>query len=304
MKKIKVGIMGYGNLGKAVKKIVENDSRFKLIAVFSRRSIEIENVSVEKVENLKKYIDKIDIMFLCGGSSSTLMDDAIVALKYFNTIDAFDTHKLIKKHLKNCEKVAINSKKVAFCSFGWDPGLFSLMRTLFNSLGKKTFTTWGKGVSQGHTEAIKKIENVKDAIQFTVPNRAAVNKLKRGEACEINNLHKRDCYVVADPEYHALIKNKIVTMPNYFAGYKTRVNYVNQDELNSLKSAGHRGEVFTLGNNFNFSLKTDSNPNLTAKILISYSITMVEFIKKQKYGAYTILDIPFKYLTKNYIEFI
>ena len=308
--KINVGILGFGNLGKAVAHELINDARFNLVAVFTHRKSltneeqnKVNNVKLENINNIGKYKRKIKIMFLCGGSSSTLQKDARLALKYFNTIDAFDTHAKIKKYIKSCDKLAKTNKKVAFCSIGWDPGLFSGMRVLFNSLDEKTYTIWGKGVSQGHSEAIRRIEGVKDAVQYTVPNKGLINKLKLGELTD-GKLHKRECLVVADKKDQKRIENEIKNMPNYFLGYNTKVSFVSQDEILQHKALFHRGEVFTLGNNFNFSLKTNSNPSLTSKIMLSYAIAMLEYIKNKRYGAYSILDIPFAQLLKNSDRFI
>lgn len=298
MKKICVGILGYGNLGRAVEEIVLNDDRFKLICIFSHRNIKAKQSFVDSVDNLSNYKNKIDILFLCGGSSSTLVKDAKVALKLFNIIDAFDTHKKINTYIKCCDVIAKQNSKIAFCSFGWDPGLFSLMRVLFNSLDKKVYTTWGKGVSQGHGEAVRKIPNVIDAIQYTIPNKRMILKIKNGKFVK-GNIHRRLCYVVAKKIYQKEIKQKILNMPNYFVGYKTDVKFISEDEIKKHKKLYHGGEVFTLGNEFNFSLRTNSNPNLTAKIMVAYSLVEYDFRKKNMFGAYSILDISIGKLIKN-----
>lgn len=299
MKKIRIGIVGYGNLGKAVEELIFNDERFELVCIFSRRNIVAKYAQVEKTENISKFKNKIDLVFLCGGSSSSLMSDAKNCLKYFCTIDAFDTHKKIGNHIKECKKIAKENKKVAFCSFGWDPGLFSLIRVLFNSLGEKTYTTWGEGVSQGHSEAIRRIKNVKDAVQYTIPNNEIVKKIKCGQNVDnLQELHLRKCYVVAKNEFHEQIKMKIINMPNYFKGFETEVEFVNEGEILKYKKLYHAGEVFTNGEKYGFYLKTDSNPKTTASVMISYSVVLYNYYKKQKYGAFSILDIPIGELLK------
>ncbi|MBE7082487.1 MAG: diaminopimelate dehydrogenase [Clostridiales bacterium] len=292
MQKIRVGIVGYGNLGKAVEDLVLQDNRFDLVCIFSKRNIKSVNAKTDFYENLHKYKNKIDILFLCGGSSSNLFEQALDCLKNFNTIDAFDTHKKIAQHIKNCNKAALQNNTIAFCCFGWDPGLFSLMRVLFKSLNKQTFTTWGKGVSQGHTEAIKNIKGVTDALQFTIPNQKQIRQIKCGKSVKNLNLHSRLCYVVADKNMQKYIANKIVNMPHYFKGYNTKVVFVNNSKLLKLKTFCHQGQVFTPKNELCFSLKTKSNPHITASVMLCYASLVKKFKKQQNFGAYSILDIP------------
>lgn len=307
MKRIKVGILGYGNLGKSVESIISNDQRFKLVAIFSRRNVKARFAPVDFSANLSKYKGKIDVMFLCGGSSSNLMQQAQDALKLFNCIDAFDTHKKISQHIKNCNLTAKQNQKVAFCSIGWDPGLFSLMRTLFNAIGYKTFTAWGKGVSQGHSEAIRCIKGVNDAVQYTVPNEKLIKQIKNNEYFgEINDksLHTRECYVVAHPKNRCQIVEKILNMPNYFKGYKTKISFIDEIKMQKHKKLFHAGEVFTCGDELNFKLKTDSNPTITAKIMVAYSTVLFNYYKAKKFGAYSILDIPFSHLINDERKYI
>lgn len=303
MNKIRVGIFGYGNLGKALEDLLAKDDRFELVAIFSRRAIKSKHKTpTEFCSRLNQYENKIDIMFLCGGSSSDLMPQAQECLKFFNCIDAFDTHAKIDEHIFACNQIAMNNNKVAFCSLGWDPGLFSLMRVLFNSFGYTTFCAWGKGVSQGHTEAIKCLSGVVDAVQYTIPNKSIIKKLKQSKLTTLanaNDMHIRDCYVCANPIYHNQIKQSILTMPNYFEGYKTKVNFVSQSQIEKHKKMYHAGEVFCVGDEVNFKIKVDSNPHFTARILIAYAIVLNKFVAKQRFGAYSILDIPPKYLIEN-----
>lgn len=307
MKKIRVGILGYGNLGKSIEKLVSQDEHFKLVAIFSKRVVSSKLAKTEFSKDIAKYKNKIDIMFLCGGSSSNLMEQAKEALQYFNCIDAFDTHKKIGEHIKTCNILAKQNKKVAFCSFGWDPGLFSLMRVLFNGVGCKTFTTWGKGVSQGHSEALRCIKGVKDAIQYTVPNSRLIEQIKSKKISELNDdkaLHLRECYIVAEPKYRRAIIEKVLSMPNYFKGYKTKINFVEPIKMLKHKNLYHAGEVFTYGDELNFKLKVESNPNFTSRVMIAYSKVLYNYYKAQKFGAYSILDIPFSHLIKNSEKYI
>ena len=174
MKKIRVGIVGYGNLGKAIEKRIVLDDRFKPVVIFSRRNIKAKFLKTDNIANMEKYKNKIDIVFICVGSLKGLEDITYSCLKYFNTIDAFDTHKKINGYIKRCGELAKQYNHTAYCSIGWDPGLFSIMRVIFTSIGEEVYTTWGKGVSQGHSEAIRRIKYVEDAIQYTVPNKNIV----------------------------------------------------------------------------------------------------------------------------------
>ena len=303
MKKIKFGIVGYGNLGKAVEELLSVDLRFELICVFSSRDITARFCAAEKIENLEAYKGKIDLLFLCGGSSSTLTETAKKAVENFNVIDAYDTHKKIKKYIKDMNILAKNNKKVAFCCFGWDPGLFSLMRVLFIALDQQVFTSWGKGISQGHSEAVRNIENVEDAVQYTIPIKKVVSAIKKGQEAS-PSLHKRKCLIVAKKQHQKVIKNLVINMPHYFKDYKTKVKFVNKKTLQKHKKLFHKGEVFTKGANFGFYLKTNSNPHLTAKIMIIYAVALNKFYLNKNFGAYSILDIPFSYLINNFDAYI
>ena len=295
MQKLKVGVVGYGNLGKQVAKQLKTNEQFELVAVFSRRKI----LGCEAYEKISSYKEKIDLMFLCVGSQTDLESTAHKLIKYFNTIDCYDNHNRIKAYIEKQNTLAKQNNKVALCAFGWDPGLFSLMRALFDSLNLNYTTFWGKGLSQGHTQAVKNIANVIDAIQFTIPNKKAIKKIKNGEA--VNNgfdLHKRVCYVVCKKEYQNEIKNQIVSMPDYFNGYKTIVKFVSLAKLNKLKSFAHTGEVLTLGEEAKFELKLKSNPAFTANVLVSYASYIAKLVSKQEYGAFTILDLPLNMVLK------
>lgn len=290
--KINVGVVGYGNLGKAVAQQLKNHEIFNLVGVFSRRDVP-HTIPISKILNFK---DKIDLLFICSGSQSDLETQESVLIKHFNTIDSYDNHNRLKEHISNIDIIAKEHKKIALCSFGWDPGLFSLMRGLFYGLGFTPYSFWGKGTSQGHTQAIKQIEGVVDAIQFTIPNEECIEKLKNGDEIDNFNLHSRECFVVCNKHDEKRIEQEIITMPDYFKGYKTKVNFVSIDELNRLKSFSHKGQVLTKNNVLNFSLNLHSNPDFTASVLIAYASSFAILKEKQMFGAHTIFDIPMNYI--------
>ena len=285
--KINVGIVGYGNLGKAVEEQVRNSKIFNLVGIFSRRN----NINTTPLEQIVDYKSQIDILFLCSGSQSDLEIQATKLIKHFNIIDCYDNHNRLESYVNKIDSLAKTHNKVALCAFGWDPGLFSLMRGLFSSLGFNPNTFWGKGTSQGHTQAIKHISGVIDAIQFTIPNPKAIEKTQNGEFVEKEKMHTRDCYVVCEKQDEERIKNEIINMPDYFKGYSTKVSFVSQEELNALKSFSHKGMITTKNNVMNFSLNIESNPNFTANVMISFAKCIKKLIKENNFGAYTIYDI-------------
>lgn len=298
MRKIKVGIVGYGNLGKSVEKEIKNSNNFELIAIFSRRKLN----NTLPVESILNYKEKIDLLFLCGGSQNELEQQAMKYIEDFNIIESYDNHARLKEFHKKLESVAKKSGKVALCSFGWDPGLFSFMRGLFDALGYKPYTFWGRGVSQGHTQAIKNIDGVCDAIQFTIPDTEKIEEIAKGKNVQ-GNLHKRECFVVADANNHERIEREIKTMPNYFVGYETTVNFVSQGELEKIKNFSHQGQVMTKNNTLNFSLHLSSNPDFTAKVVTSFARAFESV--KNKRGVYTIFDLPLKtILRKDFYKFL
>ena len=302
MKKIRVGIFGYGNLGKALEKELKKDERFRLVAVFSRRI----DAGTERAENIVNYKDKIDLLFVCVGSQNDLESVTTTLIQHFNILECYDNHNRFASYLAQMNKLAKRSKKVALCCFGWDPGLFSMMRALFDALGCKQYTFWGKGLSQGHTQAIKNIVGVEDAIQFTIPNTKEMNRIKKGAiVVKDKHLHQRLCYVVAAKDKQQRIKQEIVNMPDYFAGYKTIVRFVSREKLAKLKTFQHQGEVTTRGDVLNFSLRLSSNPEFTAKVAVAYAYSIKNFQKEERYGAFTILDVPLSYITtKNKTEYL
>ena len=303
MNKIKVGIVGYGNLGKALEKLLFFDKRFKLVKIFSRRRIEAKYVSVDDYQNIEKYAKKIDIMFLAGGSYSNLREQAERCIKNFCTIDAFDTHQKIDEHITTLNQLASKNFKTALCSLGWDPGLFSLYRVLTKSIEGNQISCWGKGVSQGHSEALRRLPEVIDAVQYTVPNTQKINALKSGKSLDLSGLHIRECFVYSNGNDKA-VDDKIKSIPYYFKGQKVIINHVDKKNILRKKKLYHAGEVFSIGSEMQFKIKTKSNPEFTAKIMIAFAPVLYEFWTDKKFGAYSILDIPIGKLLENSKELI
>lgn len=304
--KINVGIVGYGNLGKAVERVVLANKDFNLVAIFSRRAV-ISNFStkVEPYQNFLLYKGKIDVMLLCGGSLSDLEIQTPEIAKYFDVINTFDTHKKISDEFFKIDKIAKDSGTRAILSCGWDPGLFSAIRALFFAVSNTMPTTfWGKGVSMGHSDAIRRIDDVEDAVEFTIPNEDAVKLAKSDRPLGNICLHKRECFVLAPKSKQKQIEQKIKGIPNYFLGQPTTVNFVDNLKLLKLKSKmSHRGQIFCKfthvcgsKNRMSFEVKMDSNPNFTASVMTAYIYANFNLSKKGSVGAFTTLDIPISYL--------
>ena len=293
--KIPVGVVGYGNLGRSVVENLQNDKTFQLEAVFSRRDLPIAT----SYSDILKFKDKIELLFVCGGSQNELEEQTNFLIKRFNLIESYDNHNRLKSHIQDLDLAAKGHQKIALCSFGWDPGLFSLMRGLFDSLGQNPYSFWGKGLSQGHTQAIKNIDGVIDGLQFTLPNKDIIAKIKNGESVKVSkDFHKRLCYVVCSKEKRAEIEHKIKSMPDYFLGYETEVKFVSQESLDKLKSFAHKGQVLTLNNTMNFSLNLPSNPKFTANVMTTFARAYPKLKEEKKFGAHDIFDIPMKYVLK------
>lgn len=308
---IKVGIVGYGNLGKACEEIAHNDNRFELVGIYTRRDPGNMNSSLGSKfyaqSDLKKFKDKIDVLLLCVGSANDLRSLASELGKDFCTVDSFDNHVEMRDHYTKMNIVATQNSKVALVGIGWDPGIFSIMRGLFDGVTPRDsiHTFWGRGVSQGHSEAIRKIKGVKYAIQYTVPKKEIVNKVKNGDKIELDSKgkHIRECYVVCDKNDEKRIESEIKNIPNYFVGYETVVNFISEKEfLDKHKEMPHGGlviknaEVCGKKEQMEFSLKLESNPKYTASVLMSYAIANYQFQKIHHYGAKTILDVPISFL--------
>lgn len=295
-KKISVGIVGYGNLGQNIHKLLKNDKHFELVSIFSKRNLPY----IENYSKILEYKQKIDFFFVCGGSQNELETQTKFLLPHFNLIECYDNHNRLQTHIKELDSVAKSHNKIALCSFGWDPGLFSLMRGLFDSLEQEPYSFWGKGLSQGHTQAIKNINGVVDGLQFTLPNEEIISKIKNGEDFSPSKkFHRRLCYVVCKQSEQKKIKSEIENMPDYFLGYDTEIHFVSQKQLDNLKSFSHKGEVFTKNNILNFSLNLPSNPQFTARVMITFAKAYPKLKLNQNFGAFNIFDIPMKFVLKN-----
>ena len=314
---IRVGIMGYGNLGRGIECAIKQNPDMELAAVYTRRNpnrvkILTEGVTVYPADEAKSMADKIDVLILCGGSATDLPVQTPEYAKYFNVVDSFDTHARIPEHFANVDKAAKESGKIAVISAGWDPGMFSLNRVYANAIlpDGKDYTFWGRGVSQGHSDAIRRIAGVKDARQYTVPVPAALEAVRSGETPELTTRqkHTRECYVVAeDGADKAKIEEEIVTMPNYFADYDTTVHFITDEEMKRDHSTlPHGGLVirsgktgWSLENNhlIEYSLKLDSNPEFTASVITACARAAFRMKQEGMSGCKTILDIPPAYLS-------
>ncbi len=311
--KIRIGIAGYGNLGRGVEYAVEKTPDLELVALFTRRDPSTvktrTSLPVYKMEDAPKFKNDIDVLILCGGSANDLPEQSPEMAKYFNIVDSFDTHAKIPEHFANVDVAAKKSGKVAIISAGWDPGMFSLNRLLGEAIlpDSKTYTFWGKGVSQGHSDAIRRIPGVIDARQYTVPVDSAVESVRRGENPELTTRqkHKRECFVVAEDGADLdAIKEAIVTMPNYFADYDTTVNFISMEELQANHSGiPHGGTVICSGNTGNgnnhvieYKLKLDSNPEFTSSVLVAYARAAYRLNKEGANGCKTVFDIAPCYL--------
>jgi diaminopimelate dehydrogenase len=315
MKKIRIGIVGYGNLGRGVEAAISQNPDMELIGVFTRRkpsSIQLhtEGVNVFHVEEAASFKEEIDVMILCGGSAKDLPEQVPYFAQWFHTIDSFDTHAKIPAFFDAVDQVAKENETVSIISVGWDPGLFSLNRLLGEAVlpAGTTYTFWGDGLSQGHSDAVRRVTGVKNAVQYTLPVKSAVNRVRAGENPELatREKHARECWVVLeDGADGAAIEKEIKEMPNYFADYDTTVNFISEEEMKE-KHAGmpHGGFVIRSGESdakdkqiLEFSLKLESNPMFTASVLVAYARAAYKLAEKRESGAKTVFDIPFGLLS-------
>lgn len=309
---IKVGIVGYGNLGRGVEKALKQNPDFELRAIFSRRNPDdvAAGNGVVHISEVEKYKGDIDVLILCGGSATDLPEQGPELAALFNTVDSFDTHANIPGYFDKVNAAAHQGGNVSVISTGWDPGLFSLNRLLAESVlpEGKEYTFWGKGVSQGHSDAIRRVEGVKNGVQYTIPVESVVESVRKGEdpVLTTKDKHLRECYVVVEEGADkAKIEREIKEMPNYFADYVTTVNFISEEELKSNHSAmPHGGTVLRSGrtgeNNtqiIEFGLKLDSNPEFTASVLVAYTRAVYKLSKDGQVGAKTVFDIPFGLLS-------
>ena len=311
---IKVGIVGYGNLGRGVTLAVDKALDMECVGIFTRRDPKslkpVVDFPVYSMSELINFKDKVDVLLLCGGSATDLPSTTADLLKDFNTVDSFDTHAKIPEYFDKLDKVAKENGTLSAISIGWDPGLFSIMRMLFGAVlpDGNDYTFWGKGVSQGHSDAIRRIEGVKNAIQYTIPREQALEKVRSGACPDLSTRekHLRECFVAVEENANKQeIEQKIKTMPNYFADYDTIVNFVEEQEVIEMqKKLSHGGFVIRTGKTteqnshiVEFSLKLDSNPEFTASVLTAYARAVARLKKEGKTGCMTVYDIPLKYLS-------
>ena len=314
---VRIGILGYGNLGRGIECAIRQNQDMELVAVFTRRDpqqvkIQTEGVSVYKVDQIAEFQDKIDVLMLCGGSATDLPKQTPEYAKYFNVIDSFDTHANIPQHFADVDEVAKANDHVAMISVGWDPGMFSLNRLYAASIlpEGKDYTFWGKGVSQGHSDAIRRVKGVKDGKQYTIPVDAALEAVRSGSNPELTTRqkHTRECFVVAEEGADlAQIEHDIKTMPNYFSDYDTTVHFISEEELKRDHSGiPHGGFVIRSGKTglnkehnhiIEYSLKLDSNPEFTAYVLVAYARAVYRMKQEGMKGCKTVFDVAPAYLS-------
>ena len=314
---IRIGIMGYGNLGRGIECAVKKNSDLELVAVFSRRNPETvkiltETAKVYHADEIMNFTDKIDVLILCGGSATDLPVQTPAYAKHFTVVDSFDTHAKIPEHFEAVDNAAKEGKNIAVISCGWDPGMFSLNRLYANTIlpDGNDYTFWGKGVSQGHSDAIRRIEGVADAKQYTIPVDEALNAVRSGSNPELSvrDKHIRECFVVAEEGADKeRIENEIVNMPNYFADYNTIVHFISKEELlRDHSGIPHGGFVIRTGKTgwndehnhvIEYSLKLDSNPEFTASVIAASARAAYRMKNEGMTGCKTMFDIPPAYLS-------
>ncbi len=314
---IRIGILGYGNLGRGVECAIKHNPDLELAGVFTRRDpknvkILTETAGVYHVDELEDWKDKIDVLILCGGSATDLPQQTPKYAQWFNVVDSFDTHAKIPEHFDAVDKAAAKSGHVGIISVGWDPGMFSLNRMYANAIltNGKDYTFWGKGVSQGHSDAIRRIKGVKDGKQYTIPVEAALESVRRGENPELTTRekHTRECFVVAEEGADlARIEEEIKTMPNYFDEYDTTVHFISQEELDRDHSGiPHGGFVIRTGKTgwndenshvIEYSLKLDSNPEFTSSVIVAYARAAYRMCQEGQKGCKTVFDVAPAYLS-------
>ena len=305
--KIKVGIIGYGNLGRGAELAIKQQRDMELVAVFSRRGkVDTfdEQIPSYHIDEVEKFTDKIDVMILCGGSATDLPEQTPHFSTMFNTVDSYDTHAKIPEHFAAVNEAAEKAGKVSVISVGWDPGLFSINRVMAEAVLAEgnTYTFWGKGLSQGHSDAVRRVEGVKNGVQYTLPSETAMDRVRNGENPDLATAekHKRDCYVVLEDGASAdEVAHTIKTMPNYFDEYETEVHFITEEELlrnhSAMPHGGfviHSGKTGASSNQIvEFSLKLDSNPEFTASVLVAYARAAHRLSQEGQAGAKTVYDI-------------
>ena len=314
---IRIGILGYGNLGRGVECAVKHNPDLELVAVFTRRDpstvkILTDTASVYHVDEAEKMKDKIDVLILCGGSATDLPEQTPKYAQWFNVVDSFDTHARVPEHFANVDKAASESGHVGIISVGWDPGMFSLNRLYANAIltNGKDYTFWGKGVSQGHSDAIRRIDGVKDGKQYTIPVEAALEAVRNGENPELTTRqkHTRECFVVAEEGADKKqIEESIKTMKNYFDEYDTTVNFISEEEFDAVHNkmphggfvmrSGMTGENENTHQMIEYSLKLESNPEFTSSVLVAYARALSRMKAEGMTGCKTVFDVAPAYLS-------
>lgn len=314
---IRIAILGYGNLGRGVECAVKHNDDMTLAAVFTRRDpkdlhLLTEGVPAVSVNDIENWKDKIDVLIICGGSATDLPVQTPKYVEYFNVVDSFDTHAKIPEHFANVDKAAKAAGNIGFISVGWDPGMFSLNRLYANAIltNGSDYTFWGKGVSQGHSDAIRRIKGVKNAKQYTVPVNSALEAVRNGETPTLTarQKHTRECFVVLEEGAdRKRVEDEIKNMPNYFADYDTTVNFISEEELiRDHSGIPHGGFVIRSGktgwndehnNIIEYSLKLDSNPEFTSSVIVAYARAAYRMAREGQCGCKTVFDVPPAYLS-------
>ena len=312
MNKIKIGIVGYGNLGQGVEVGLKNHPDMELVGIFSRRDPKTLDTQSPAylVQDILDFKDKIDVLILCGGSKTDIPKQGPALIEHFNTVDAYDTHAEIPEYFNKMNPIAEKNQKVAVIATGWDPGLFSMNRLMQEAIlpNGQSYTFWGRGVSQGHSDAVRRIKGVKEAAQYTVPDEMMINKILAGETVDYNqkDAHTREVYVVLEEDANPTeVEKEIKEMPNYFVGYQTGVSFISEEEFKAEhQSMPHGGRVIRQGKTskdalsiIDFSLSLESNPEFTAAVNIAYARAAYKLSQEEKYGARTVLDIAPHYLS-------
>ena len=306
---IRIGIVGYGNLGRGVENALTRCPDMRLVGIFSRRNPASlqplgANTAVLPLDDIDQFSDKVDVLILCGGSKDDLPEQGPALAARFNTVDSFDTHAKVPEYFTAVDDAARAAQRTAMISIGWDPGLFSLNRLFGEAIlpEGETYTFWGKGLSQGHSDAIRRVAGVRAGVQYTLPSEQAIERVRSGEQPQLSTRekHVRQCFVVLEDDADAkTVKQTIVTMPDYFADYDTEVNFISEAELKlNHNTIPHGGFVIRSGNTgdttnqvMEFSLKLDSNPEFTASVLVAYARAAYRLNRKGQYGAHTVLDV-------------
>lgn len=317
---IKIGIVGYGNLGRGAEASIMQQPDMELVAVFTRRnpeSVQVlnSNVKVLHIDEAPNYKEDIDVMLICGGSATDLPEQVPYFAQLFNTVDSFDTHAKIPEFFASVDKPAKESGKTSIISVGWDPGMFSINRVLSEALlpQGETYTFWGKGLSQGHSDAVRRVDGVKNGVQYTIPSEKVIEQVRNGENPDVskNDRHVRECYIVAEEGADKQkIEHEIKTMPNYFADYDTTVHFISEEELKREHSAmPHGGFVIRSGETgegnkqiIEYSLKLESNPEFTASVLTAYARAAHRLNKEGQTGAKTVYDVAPGYISSKTAE--